>query len=76
MTVAGEVWPSRKTMQALCLDAGLSAGEFNETFQKVNTATLEWEHFAKESAVPAALAGEVEQRLQKMRREVLGNGSK
>ena len=63
-------------MQALCLDAGLSAGEFNETFQKVNTATLEWEHFAKESAVPAALAGEVEQRLQKMRREVLGNGSK
>lgn len=76
MTVAGEVWPSGKTMEALCLDAGLSAGEFNETLQKVNAATLEWEHFAKESAVPVALAGEVEQRLQKMRREVLGIGSK
>lgn len=76
MTVAGELWPSGKTMEALCLDAGLSAGEYYETLQKVNAATLEWNRFAKESAVPAALAGEVEQRLQKMRREVLGTGSK
>lgn len=76
MTVAGEVWPSGKTMEALCLDAGLSAGEYHETLQKVNAATLEWKRFAKESGMPAALAGEVEQRLQKMRREVLGTGSK
>jgi serine/threonine-protein kinase HipA len=76
MTVAGEVCPNGKTMEALCLDAGLTAREYHETLQKVNAATLEWEHFAKESAVPVALAGEVEQRLQKMRREVLGTGSK
>ena len=76
MTVAGEVWPSGKTMEALCLDAGLTAQEYKETVQKVNAATLEWEHFAKESAVPAALAREVEQRLQKMRQEALGHGSK
>ncbi len=63
-------------MEALCLDTGLSAGEYHETLQKVNGATLEWEHFAKESGVPAALATEAEQRLQKMRMEILGTGSK
>ena len=32
-------------------------------------------YFAEKSAVPTALAAEVEQRLQKMRQEVLGDGS-
>ena len=75
MTVAGEVWPSRKTMETLCLEAGLTAEEYNETLQAVKTATRQWRRFAEESSVPAALTAEVEQRLQKMRREVLGDGS-
>jgi serine/threonine-protein kinase HipA len=75
MTVAGEVWPSRKTMATLCLEAGLTAEEYNETLQAVKAATRQWKRFAEESAVPAALAAEVEQRLQKMRREVLGEGA-
>ena len=75
MTIAGEVWPSRKTMEALCLEAGLTAVEYNEILHAVKSATLEWKRFAKESGVPASLATEVEQRLQKMRHEVLGEGS-
>ena len=75
MTVAGEVWPSGKTMKALCLEASLTTEEYNETLQSVKGATMQWKRFAEESAVPAALTAEVEQRLQKMRREVLGDGS-
>jgi serine/threonine-protein kinase HipA len=75
MTVAGAVWPSGKTMEALCLEAGLTVEEYKETLQSVKTATRQWKRFAEESAVPTALAAEVEQRLQKMRREVLGDGS-
>lgn len=75
MTVAGEVWPSRKTMESLCLEAGLTAEEYNETLQSVKAATRQWKCFAEESSVPAALTAEVEQRLQKMRREVFGENS-
>jgi serine/threonine-protein kinase HipA len=75
MTIAGEVWPSGETMEALCLEAGLTAVEYNEILHAVKTATLEWKRFAKEAGVPASLATEVEQRLQKMRKEVLGDGS-
>jgi serine/threonine-protein kinase HipA len=75
MTVAGEVWPNTKTMETLCLEAGLSAEEYKEALEAVTTATLQWKRFAEESAVPTALAAEVEQRLQKMRREVLGDGT-
>ncbi len=75
MTVAGEVWPSGKTMEALCLEAGLTAEEYSEILQAVKTATLEWKRFAKEVGVPAALTTEVEQRLQKMRQEILGDES-
>ncbi len=75
MTIAGEVWPSRKTMEALCLEAGLTAVEYNEILHAVKSATLEWKRFAKEAGVPASLATEVEQRLQKMRHEVFGEGS-
>jgi serine/threonine-protein kinase HipA len=75
MTIAGEVWPSGETMEALCLEAGLTAVEYNEILHAVKSATLEWKRFAKETGVPASLATEVEQRLQKMRHEVLGDGS-
>lgn len=75
MTVAGEVWPSGKTMEALCLEAGLTVEEYKETLQSVKTATRQWKRFAEDAAVPAALSAEVEQRLQKMRREVLGEGA-
>ena len=76
MTVVGEVWPSGKTMQALCLEAGLTAVEYNEILHAVKTATLEWKRFAKEAGVPASLATQVDQRMQKMRQEVLGYGSR
>jgi serine/threonine-protein kinase HipA len=75
MTITGEVWPSRKTMEALCLEAGLTAVEYNENLHAVKSATSEWKRFAKEAGVPASLATEVEQRLQKVRHEVLGEGS-
>jgi serine/threonine-protein kinase HipA len=74
MTVAGEVWPSAKTMETLCLEAGLTPEEYQETLQAAKAATLQWKHHAKQSAVPAALVAEVEQRLKKMRREVFGEG--
>jgi serine/threonine-protein kinase HipA len=75
MTVSGEVWPSRKTLETLCLEAGLTAQEYNEILHTVKAALRQWKRFAEESAVPAALATEVEKRLQKMCREVLGDGS-
>jgi serine/threonine-protein kinase HipA len=75
MTISGEVWPSGKTMEALCLEAGLTAEEYNEILQAVKAATREWKRFAEDTVVPSALTTEVEERLQKMRREVLGKGS-
>jgi hypothetical protein len=63
-------------MEALCLEAGLTVEEYKETLQRVMAATRQWKRFAEDAAVPAALAAEVEQRLQKMRQEVLGEGSK
>jgi len=75
MTISGEVWPSGKAMEALCLEAGLTAVEYNEILEAVKAATREWKQFAKEAGVPAPLATEVEQRLQKMRHEVLRDGS-
>ena len=62
-------------MEALCLEAGLTAVEYNEILHAVKTSTLEWKRFAKEAGVPASLATQVEQRLQKMRQEVHGGGS-
>ena len=62
-------------MESLCLEAGLTVEEYKEALQSVKTATRQWKRFAEESAVPTALSAEVEQRLQKMRREVLGEGS-
>ena len=75
MTIVGEVWPSGESMEALCLESGLTTVEYNEILHAVKSATLEWKRFAKESGVPASLATEVEQRLQKMRHEVLEEGS-
>ena len=75
MTIAGEVWPSGKTMEALCLEAGLTELEYKEALHAVKSATLEWKRFAKEADVPASITKEVEQRLHKMRQEVLGDGS-
>jgi serine/threonine-protein kinase HipA len=75
MTVAGEVWPNSKTMETLCLEAGLTAEEYQEVLEGVTTGTRQWKRFAEDAAVPAALAAEVEQRLEKMRREVLGDGT-
>ena len=40
----------------------------------MKTATLEWKRFAKETGVSASLAAKVEQRLQKMQQQVLGDG--
>jgi len=75
MTVAGEVWPNSKTMEVLCRDAGLSSEEYMESLEAVTTATRQWKHFAQEAQVPAPLEAEVEQRLQRMRREVFGSPS-
>jgi serine/threonine-protein kinase HipA len=74
MTVAGEVWPNTKTMEALCCDAGLSSQQYKETIEAVIAATSEWKQFANNAGVPTALTAEVEQRLQKMRKETLGEG--
>jgi hypothetical protein len=76
MTIAGEVWPNTKTMETLCREAGLSAGEYKETLNAVAAATRQWKRFAEESEVPAPLKGEVEQRLERMRREVIGEDAK
>jgi serine/threonine-protein kinase HipA len=76
MTIAGEVWPNTKTMETLCREAGLSAGEYKETLNAVAAATRQWKRFAQESEVPAPLKAEVEQRLERMRREVIGENAK
>lgn len=76
MTVAGEVWPNSKTMESLCLEAGLSAGEYRKALGAVTAATRQWKRFSQEAQVPALLHSEVEQRLERMRREVLGDEAK
>jgi hypothetical protein len=52
MSVAGEVWPSGKTMETLCLDAGLTAQEYKETVQSVNADTLNGSNLPKNPPCP------------------------
>jgi hypothetical protein len=55
MKVAGEVWPSSKTMETLCLEAGLTAKEYNHILQTVKAATLQWSASPKNPPCPTPL---------------------
>jgi serine/threonine-protein kinase HipA len=72
MSVAGEVWPSSRTMETLCGNAGLSRAEYRDILAAVTNATSAWQNTAKSCDVPPALIAEVQTRLARMRNEVLG----
>lgn len=71
--VSGEVWPSRATMQALCIDAGVSKGDFETLFEEVGTTVSQWPDFASQAEVPKAKTQEVHERLRHIRARVDGH---
>ncbi len=68
--VSGEVWPSRATMQALCIDAGVSKGDFETLLEGVGTTVSQWSDFASQADVPKAKTQEVHERLRHIRDRV------
>lgn len=71
--VSGEVWPSRATMQALCIDAGVSKGDFETLFEEVGATIGKWLVFAAQAEVPKAKTQEVHERLRHIRTRVDGD---
>ena len=70
--VNGEVWPSRATMQALCIDAGVSRGDFEALFDDVSNTVVRWPAFAAQAEVPTPKTQEVHERLQHIRSRIVG----
>lgn len=64
--VSGEVWPSRATMQALCIDAGVSKGDFATLFEEVVATVDKWPEFAARADVLPAKTREVGERLRQI----------
>ncbi len=68
--VSGEVWPTRATMQDLCIDAGVSRGDFEALFERVSSTVSQWPDFAAQAEVPKAKTQEVQDRLRHIRSRV------
>jgi serine/threonine-protein kinase HipA len=68
--VSGEVWPSRTTMQALSLDAGVGKSAFETLFEEVRDTVNRWTEFAMRAGVPRAKTNEVQERLQHIGRKI------
>lgn len=64
LLVNGEVWPSRATMLALCIDAGVNKSEFNALFNQVRRTVRKWTKFAVQAGVPRAKTKEIQERLK------------
>ena len=62
MLVSGEIWPPATTMEALCLDAGLTKEEVQTIFQGVTQALKKWPMFAKRARLSAAKTREILER--------------
>ncbi|MFI0347974.1 MAG: type II toxin-antitoxin system HipA family toxin [Chthoniobacterales bacterium] len=71
MLVSGEVWPSFKTMEALCIDAGMTKKEFKKIFEEVDAAITQWPRFAKQAGVSSSMAQEIKERHRRIRNEVI-----
>jgi serine/threonine-protein kinase HipA len=62
MLVSGEVWPTVATMEALCLDAGLTRDEFQTILKDVAAALKKWPAFAKQARLSTAKTQEIRER--------------
>ena len=71
MTVADETWPLSTTMEALCLDAGLSREEYRESFEAVESSLQKWPELAKEQDIPEGYVREISERFARIREKVL-----
>lgn len=67
MTIAGEIWPSVKTMETLSVDAGLSHSSFAAIVEQVGDAVADWPKHAEAAGVPIALTAEITERIRKIR---------
>ena len=74
MTVVGEIWPLSTTMEALCLDAGLSRNEYREIFGVVDSSLKKWPELARANEIPEVKIQEVSQRFVRIREKVLQVG--
>jgi len=74
MTVSDETWPSAATMEALCLDAGLSRDKYREIFEAVESSLQKWPELAKEHEIPEVKVREISERFSRIREKVLQTG--
>lgn len=69
--VNGEVWPSRTTMKALSVDAGVREGDFDALFDEVQVTVNKWTEFADRAGVPQAKTNEVQERLRHINSKIV-----
>jgi serine/threonine-protein kinase HipA len=69
--ISGEVWPAEATMEALCLDAGLSRDEFQLILKQVRSALKKWPTFAKEAGLSGTKTKEIAERHRLIESRVL-----
>lgn len=51
----GEVWPAIKTVEALCVDAGVAQKKFQSLLKKVENGISRWPYFAKKADVSKSM---------------------
>jgi serine/threonine-protein kinase HipA len=62
LLVSGEVWPSVKTMEVLCLDAGLTKDEFQKIYDGVIKALRKWPVIARQVGLSTSKMEEIRER--------------
>lgn len=70
MLIVGEVWPEAKTMEDLCLQAGLRLDEARAIFEQVKAAMDQWPDLAQQAGISAGLIREISDRHLRIRSRV------
>ena len=71
MLMNGEVWPSWKAVEALCVDTAVSPKEVKSCFDAVDKAIARWPRFARKAGVSAAMTEEIKKRHERIRDAVV-----
>jgi len=71
MSICGEVWPAMKTVEALCVDAGVTQRVFRSLLQKVERSIARWPYFAKKTDVSKSMIEEIRKRHEFIRAHVM-----
>ncbi|MBX9578050.1 MAG: type II toxin-antitoxin system HipA family toxin [Chthoniobacterales bacterium] len=73
MSICGEVWPAMNTVEALCVDAGVTQKKFRSLLKEVESGIARWPHFAKKADVSKSMIQEIKQRHELIRDRIIKN---